>query len=104
VHAVAGERVERRRQHRGERLALAGLHLHDPAVVHRQRGDDLDVERPQAERAPRRLACDGIYPRPRLVSGSPPQRLAHVRPCRERLIGGGAQLRSSCPISSSGWS
>ena len=42
--------------HGRQRLALAGLHLDDVAVVEREAGDDLLVERPLAERAAGGLA------------------------------------------------
>ena len=56
VDAAAGERVERRRHHRRQRLALAGLHLDDRALVHGESGDDLLVEGPHAEEVARQLA------------------------------------------------
>ena len=49
VHAPAGERVEVRRQRGDERLALAGLHLGDPAEVQRRAAHELDVEVTLAE-------------------------------------------------------
>ena len=56
VDAAAGERIERRRHHRRQRLALAGLHLDDRALVHGEGGDDLLVEGPHAEEVARQLA------------------------------------------------
>ena len=50
------ERVEVRRQRGDERLALAGLHLRDPAEVQRGAAHDLDVEVALPEHAPRGLA------------------------------------------------
>ena len=44
-----GERVEVRRQRRDERLALAGLHLGDPAEVQRGAAHELHVEVALAE-------------------------------------------------------
>ena len=44
VHALAGQRVERHRERGRERLALAGLHLRDAALVQRHRADQLHVE------------------------------------------------------------
>ena len=56
VDAVAGQRVEEDGQGRGQRLALAGLHLGDRAVVQHHAADQLDVEVALADAAPRRLA------------------------------------------------
>ena len=56
VDALAGERVEIDRQGRDERLAFAGLHLGDPALVQDHAADELDVEMALAERALCRLA------------------------------------------------
>ena len=59
VDALAGQRVEVDGQRRDERLALAGLHLGDPALVQHHAADQLHVEMALAERAPRRLAHGG---------------------------------------------
>ena len=59
VYALAGERVEVDGRGRDERLALAGLHLGDEAVVEGDAADKLDVEVPLAEGAPGGLAHDG---------------------------------------------
>ena len=59
VGAVAGEPVEVHRHGGDERLALAGLHLGDVAVVEDDAAEDLDVEGAHAEGAPGRLAGDG---------------------------------------------
>ncbi len=56
VDAIAGERVEIRGQRRHERLAFAGAHLGDAAVVEGQATDELHVEVPHPERALRGLA------------------------------------------------
>ena len=86
VHAIAAERVERRRQDRRERLALAGLHLDDGAFVHGERGDDLDVERAQAEGPARALArqrvAGGAQRRPRPAGARLLPQLARL--CRQR--------------------
>ena len=58
VHALAGERVEVGRQRGDERLALAGAHLGDLALVQRQAADELHVEVAHAEHALRGLADD----------------------------------------------
>src|ERR1035441_6296293 len=52
VHALAGQRVEVRRQHRGEGFALTGPHLGDVPHVHGGAAHDLHVEVPLAERPP----------------------------------------------------
>ena len=61
VHARAGERVEIDRQRGDQRLALAGLHLGDLALVQHHAADELHVEVALAERALGRLAhgCEG---------------------------------------------
>ena len=56
VDAAAGQRVERRRHHRRQRLALAGLHLGNRALVHGESGDNLLVEGPHAEEVVRQFA------------------------------------------------
>ena len=59
VHAAAGERVQVRRQRRDERLALAGLHLRDPAEVQGGAAHDLHVEVALAEHPLAGLADGG---------------------------------------------
>ena len=44
VDAAAGHRVQRGRERRDERLALAGLHLGDAALVEDDAAHQLDVE------------------------------------------------------------
>ncbi len=56
VHAAAGQRVQVGRQGRDERLAFAGLHLGDLALVEHHAADELDVVVALAERALGRLA------------------------------------------------
>ncbi len=56
VGAGSGQRVQVGGQRRDQRLALAGPHLGDLAGVQHHAADELHVEVPQAERAPRRLA------------------------------------------------
>ena len=58
VDAVAGQRVEEDRQGGHQRLALAGLHLGDRAVVQHHPADHLHVVVAHAERAPRRLPAE----------------------------------------------
>ena len=55
VHAVAGERVQVRGQRRDKRLALAGLHLGDLAVVQHHAADELHVEMAHVQGAPARF-------------------------------------------------
>ncbi len=59
VHAAAGERVEIDRQRCDQRLAFAGLHLGDLAVVQDHAADELHVEMALAERALAGLAHGG---------------------------------------------
>ena len=59
VHALAGDRVEVRREGRGQRLALTGLHLGDVAEVQRGAAHDLHVVGALAERALGGLAHGG---------------------------------------------
>ena len=59
VDAAAGQRVEVDRQRRHQRLALAGLHLGDVALVQEDAADQLHVEGPQAEGAAGGLAGVG---------------------------------------------
>ena len=56
VHALARQRVQERRQRGGQRLALAGAHLGDAALMQHDGADHLRVERALAQRAHRRLA------------------------------------------------
>jgi hypothetical protein len=59
VHALAGQRVQVDRQRRGQRLALAGAHLGDLAVVQHHAADQLHVEVAHAEHALAGLAHHG---------------------------------------------
>ena len=59
VHALAPERVEIRRERRHERLALAGLHLRDAALVQHHAAEQLHVEMPHLHGAHGRLAHRG---------------------------------------------
>ena len=59
VHALAGQRIEVGGQRRDQRLALAGAHLGDLALVQHHAADQLHVEVAQAERAARGLAHHG---------------------------------------------
>ncbi len=51
MHAVSLERVQVQRLDRDERLALAGLHLGDVALVQGDPAHQLDVEQADADRA-----------------------------------------------------
>jgi hypothetical protein len=51
VHALAGQRVQVGGQRRDQRLALAGLHLGDLAVVQHHAAEQLHVEVAHAQRA-----------------------------------------------------
>ena len=75
VHAPPGQRVEIDRQGGDQRLALAGLHLGNVALVQEDAADELHVERAQAERAAGRLAGVGEGLRKQVV-----QRLALGEP------------------------
>ena len=59
VDALAAEAVEVGGQRRDERLALAGLHLGDPAEVQRRAAHQLDVEVALADDPDGGLAHDG---------------------------------------------
>ena len=58
MHAVAAQRVEIGGQHRGEGLALTGLHLGDVAEVQRRGAHHLHVERTLVEHPPGGLPGD----------------------------------------------
>ena len=75
VDAAAAERVEHDGQRRGQRLALAGPHLGDRAVVQHHAADQLHVEVAHAHRALARLAHE---------------REAFVQQVLEALAAGGA--------------
>ena len=59
MNAAAGQRVEIDRERGDQRLAFAGLHLGDPALVQHHAADELDVEMALAERALAGLAHGG---------------------------------------------
>ena len=59
VGAERGQRVQVCGQGRHERLALAGGHLGDLALVEHDAAHELDVEMPHLDGAPGRLAADG---------------------------------------------
>jgi hypothetical protein len=59
VHAAAGQRVQIGREGGDQRLALAGLHLGDVALVQKDAAHQLHIERPKPQRTARRLAAVG---------------------------------------------
>jgi hypothetical protein len=59
VHPAAGERVQGHRRHRRQGLALAGLHLHELALVQADAGEHLHVVGPLAQHPAGRLAHEG---------------------------------------------
>jgi hypothetical protein len=59
VRAFAGQRVQVRSERRDQRLAFAGAHLGDFALVQHHAADELHVEVTQAERAARGFAHHG---------------------------------------------
>ena len=71
VDAAPGQRVEIDRERRHQRLALAGLHLGNVALVQEDAAHELHVEGAQAERPARRLAGVGEGLRQQLVERCP---------------------------------
>ncbi len=124
VDAAAGERVEIDRERGDQRLAFAGLHLGNPALVQHHAADQLDVEVALAERALAGLAHGGecrhqdvverralgqllfefLGPRPQRVVGELLQLLfqrvdgVDARPvgADTPVVGGTKQLASDC--------
>ena len=124
VDAAAGERIEIDRQRRDQRLAFAGLHLGNPALVQHHAADQLDVEMALAEGALAGLAHGGegrhqdvvergalgelllefVGARPQLFVGELFQLLfqrvdgVDARPIRANapVVGGAEQLASDC--------
>ena len=78
VHALALERVEVDGQRRDERLAFAGAHLGDAAVVQAHAANELHVEMAHAEHAARALAHDSERLRQDVI-----ERLAVLQPLTE---------------------
>ena len=79
MRALAREAVEIEREARDERLALAGLHLGDVALVEDDPAHQLDVEHPLVRRALARLADGGERVEDELVEA-----LAVLEPLPER--------------------
>ena len=91
---AAVERVECRRHRGGERLALSGVHLDHRAAVERERGHDLLVVRPLAERPACRLARECEELGPRLGTRAPGAcRADRLCPYGERGVGQPPQRR-----------
>ena len=78
---VAGERVQVEREARDERLALAGLHLGDVALVQDDAAHHLHVEHALLRFAPARLAHGGVGLEQELV-----ERLAVLEPLRNSAV------------------
>jgi hypothetical protein len=69
VCAGAGQRVQVRGQRRDQRLAFAGTHLGDLAVVQHHAADELHVEVPETKRSARSLAYHCECLRQQVVHG-----------------------------------
>ncbi len=69
VNALAGERVEIDRQRRHQRLAFAGFHLGDVALVQHHAADQLHVEMALSEGAPGGFAHGGEGGNQNVVEG-----------------------------------
>ena len=67
MDTAAGKRIEIDGKRGDQRLAFAGLHLGDLALVQHGAADELDVEVTHVEHAPARLADDGERFRQELV-------------------------------------
>ena len=91
VDAAAGHRVERGRERRHERLALAGLHLRDPALVEDDAAHQLDVERAHAQLAAADLASGREDVRQDVVEG-------RLEALGVRLLAVAAHLRATLAV------
>ena len=89
VHRAPGERRGCSGEGRGDRLALARLHLGQHAVEHRPAADELHVEMPLADRARCRLAHqrEGLRRKIDAAEALAPQALAQLRRLSEQLLG-----------------
>ena len=85
MHALAGERVEIDGERGDERLAFAGLHFGDPAVIQHHAADQLHVEMALADRTLGGFAHRGEGLGDQIVEGS-----AGAHPGAE-VVGAGAQ-------------
>ena len=91
VDAAAGHRVERGGERRDERLALAGLHLGDAALVEDDAAHELDVEVAHAQLAAADLAGGREDVRQHVVEGLP------GGACRSPALAVAAQVRARAP-------
>ncbi len=100
MHALAFEGIEVDGKGRNQRLAFAGSHLGDLAVVQDHAADELDVEMPQAKRAPRCFAHRGEGGYQQIVErGAVGQLLAEFDgPGRQSLVAQRLQFGSSALI------
>ena len=89
---LAGERVEVDGQRGDQRLAFAGLHLGDLALVQHHAADQLHVEMPLAERALGGLAHGGEGRHEQVVERSP------SASCLRKAVGAGPQLGVGQPL------
>ena len=87
VDALAGERIEIDGKRGDQRLALAGAHLGDAAIVQHHAADELDVEGPHAEHAARPPRAR--WRRPGTSRSSSEAPLATSAP---ELVGAGGEL------------
>ena len=86
VDALAGERIQVRRQRRDERLALARLHFGDAPGVQNHAADELHVEVPHVQRPAAGLAHDGKRLGQQVVERFAPARaLAQLRRASAQL-------------------
>ncbi len=89
VNAAARQRVEINRKRGNERLAFAGLHLGDFALVQNHAADELNVEVALPQRTLTRLAHSGECRDQNVVEGGPPGQLLFefISPGTQRLVG-----------------
>ena len=85
VDALAGQRVQRDGERAGQRLALAGAHLGDLAVVQHHAADQLHVEVAHLHRAPADLARERERLRQHLVRARRPPPARALRSAQELL-------------------
>ena len=71
MHPAAAERIEIDRKRRHQRLAFAGLHLRDAALVQDHAADELNVEVPLPQGPLRRLAAGGKGRHQNIVEARP---------------------------------
>ena len=91
VDASPGHRVERGRERRDERLALAGLHLRDAALVQDDAAHQLDVERAHLELAAADLAGSREDVRQDVVEGG-------LEPLRVSALAVAAQVGAALAV------